>query len=174
MSLDQKNISLAFLATLLMTLFGPVIIPSFHLIFFSPFLIILYYKKSYIQCLQASLGCGLILDLLSSQTHIGLQGLSFFLTTSLLYSFRYNFFADSLSTLPIMTFLFSMITTIIQGVLIYALEKEVSISWGWVLTDLFMMPSFDAIFSFVWFILPFFLFGKRIRRGKDYFYKSFR
>lgn len=173
MSLDQKNISLAFLATLLMTLFGPVILHNLSLIFFSPFLIILYYNKSYIRCLQASLGCGLILDLLSSQMHIGLQALSFFLTTSVLYNFRYNFFADSLSTLPIMTFLFSFITTIIQCILIYTLEKEVVISWGWVFTDLFMMPAYDGLFAFIWFILPFFVFGKKIRRGKDYFYKEF-
>ncbi|NGX42988.1 MAG: hypothetical protein K940chlam7_01278 [Chlamydiae bacterium] len=169
MNLHKKNLIFAFISTLLATLFSPIIFPSYKLLFFGAFLVILYYRKPFVTCLWGSLLCGLLFDLLSSHPRLGIYAINFTATTWVLYPQRRNFFADSLSTLPVMTFLFSVISTVFQGFLLYAFEGQICISKNWFLSDLFLMPLFDAVFAFCYFILPFVFFGKPIRKGKDYF-----
>lgn len=169
MNLRNKNLFLAFLITFLLTLFQPALFPFLRLMFFVPFLIILFYQKSYLTCLWISFGCGLILDLLSSKTHFGLFALNYTLTTWILYERRRNFFGDNLSTLPIMTFFFSVITTVIQYGLMYMFENNFHLSFKWIVSDLLVMPLADSTYAFILFILPSFILGKTPRRGSDYF-----
>lgn len=169
LSLDQKNLNLTFIFCLVLTLIIPSLFPYVRLSFFAPFLIISCYQKQLPACLWIALFCGLILDLLSSQTRLGIQALSFCLTLIILYPQKRNFFADSLSTLPIMTFLFTSISSLGMAVLLYSLEMKNVLSWQWLATDLIMMPALDALFAFCSFILPALIFGKPRKRGKDYF-----
>lgn len=167
--LDRKNLQLTFLFTLFLTLTAPVLLPGLHLLFFVPFLIILFYQKPLPTALWASLFCGLILDLLSSHHRLGLNALSYCITTGVLYRQRSHFFADRISTLSVMTFFFSVLSTIFQVVLISALDKGIPLSQKWFIVDLLVMPVCDAFYAFVVFILPALLFGKHHRQGKDYF-----
>jgi rod shape-determining protein MreD len=169
MNLEHKRIGLVFAVTLFSVLCLPALFPSWRLIFFAPFLVILYYQKSYLSCLWISLSCGLLLDLLSAHERIGLHAVDYCLTTFILYKQRRHFFADSLTTLPIMTYLFSAISTLLQLGLIYIFQYKVQLSWEWVFTDLIYMPAMDALYAFVCFIFPAAIFGKRQRRGKEYF-----
>jgi rod shape-determining protein MreD len=169
MNLERKSIGFVFIASLFFVLCFPALFPSWRLMFFAPFLIILFYQKPFLTCLWISLLCGLLLDLLSSHVRIGMYAIDYCLTTWILYQQRRNFFADSLSTLPLMTFFFSVLATILQLGLIYVFQQKVIVSWQWVFTDLIYMPVFDALFAFSFFVLPAALIGKRPRRGKDYF-----
>lgn len=169
MNLERKSILFAFLATLCFTLLMPVLLPNWRLMFFAPFLVILYYRKSYLVCLWSSLLCGLAFDLLVLDTRIGFHAIAYCLTTWILYGQRRNFFADSISTLPLMTFFFSFIATAIQTTLLYIFEQRAELSWRWAFTDLICMPACDALFAFTWFILPAVCFGSRPKRGSDYF-----
>lgn len=103
---------------------------------------------------------------------MGLYAVSFCLTTAVLYGQRRNFFADSLSTLPLMTYFFSSLSTLVQLLLLYSFGQGVMISWDWFLTDLIYMPALDALYAFSFFILPAVIFGRPQRRGKDYFYNA--
>ncbi|MFQ5728737.1 MAG: mreD [Waddliaceae bacterium] len=172
MNLQKKNLLFAFLGTLLFTLFVPVILPALKLLFFVPFLVILFYRKPLITCLWGSLICGLILDMLSSHSRLGLYAMNFTLTTWILYGRRRHFFADNASTLPIMTFFFSVVSTIIQGILLNTFEGHFQMSWEWLFSDLAVMPLLDASYAFLIFILPYLLFGKPGRKGKDYFLQN--
>lgn len=168
-NLEQKNLTLSLVFVLFLTLSIPTLFPHMRLLFFAPFLIIVYYKKSFLASLWTSLFCGLFLDLLSSHTHLGFHATSYCLSTALLYSQRRNFFADSLSTLPLMTYFFSSIATLFQMGLMHFFEQRIQFSWEWVMTDLVYMPGLDALYAFACFILPARCFGKRPRRGRDYF-----
>lgn len=168
-TLDNKRLDLTFAFCLLLTLVTPSLFPCIRLSFFVPFLIITCYKKRLPSCLWIAFACGLILDLLSSQTRLGIHALNFCFTLILLYPQKRNFFADSLTTLPIMTFLFAAISSFLMAILLYSLEMKNVLSWQWAMTDLIFMPAADAAFAFCCFILPALLFGKRRRRGKDYF-----
>ena len=168
-TLYNKRLDLIFLFTLLLTLITPSLFPYVKLSFFSPFLIITCYKKRLLSSLWIAVACGLILDLLSSQTRLGVYGLTFCFTLILLYPQKQNFFADSLTTLPIMTFLFASLSSLMMAIVFYSIDMKNVFSWHWVMTDLIAMPAADAAFAFSCFILPALLFGKRRRQGKDYF-----
>lgn len=147
----------------------PALAPQLRLSFFAPFLIIGCYQKSLPKCLWLAFLCGVILDLLSSNPHFGLYSLDFCLTLMLLYPQRRNFFADNLSTLPIMTFFFGAVSSLIMAILLYSVEMRNIASGPWMITDVILMPAFDACYAFVCFILPGIVLGKPRRRGKDYF-----
>lgn len=172
MNLDQKRLGYVVALTLLAVFFLPVLLQGWRLMVFAPLLVILYYKKTYLACLWWSVLCGAFLDLLAANAQFGFYAVNYGLTTLLLYGQRRNFFADNLSTLPLMTFFFSSLATLIQCVLIYAFEKENIFSWEWVMTDLIYMPTLDALYAFACFILPSLFLGKRRRRGKEYFLES--
>lgn len=169
MNLQKKNLWLVFSACLATLLILPIFFPYLRLQYFVPFLIILIYQKSLIRSLWGSLGCGLFLDLLSVQGHLGLHALTFTACTAILYRQRRHFFADSPSTLPLMTFFYATLATVIELLLLSIFEQPPHLSKLGVVTDLIVMPIGDALFGFVLFILPFYLFGSPIRRGKDYF-----
>lgn len=171
MNLYHKNIKLCFLVCLSLVLTMPVIYPGLRLFYFVPFLIIMYYQKPLPQCLWASLLCGVIMDLLSPYSRMGLNAMNFSFTTCILYRQRENFFPDSLSTLPLMTFFFSIISTLIQAALLFAFEQSPNLvptlTWAW--NDLILMPIADGAYAFILFILPFAIFGKPRKKGEDYF-----
>lgn len=169
MNLYKKNLKLIFLAVIALSLFLPALFPFFKIQYFIPFLIILIYRKSFIFCLWASMGCGLVLDLLSPHDRIGLYAITYTMTTGIIFRQKRHFFADSLTTLPLMTLLFSIISTAIQALLFSFFQKAIILNLGWIIKDLVFFPLLDMVFAFMVFILPFALFGKPIRKGKDYF-----
>jgi rod shape-determining protein MreD len=169
MNLYKKNIKLLFLAALSLSLFMPVFFPAFRIHYFIPFIIVLFYRKPFIACLWGALACGVILDLLSPHGRIGLYAINYTVASAILYQQKRNFFADSLTTLPIMTFFFSVLSTLIQIILINVFEKTMSVSLSWFFKDLLFLPFVDTLFAFCVYILPFALFGKPVRKGKDYF-----
>lgn len=158
---------IAFPFVIVLTLFLPALIPNIHLLFFAPALIILYYKKPLVFCLWVSLFCGLLLDLLAGQHRLGLHAINYCLVTGLLYQQKRNFFEDSLTTLPIMTFFFAVLSTTIQVVLLYIFETGIAVSWEWVGIDLLIMPLFDAFYAFFFFTLPMAVLYKKVRRSGD-------
>lgn len=169
LTLDQKRLDIAFIFCLLLTLITPSLFPFLRLSFFAPALVITCYKRALPACLWSAFFCGLILDLLSSQPRLGIHALNFCLTLLVLYPQKRNFFADSISTLPIMTFLFASISSLTMALLLYSIEMANVLSWHWILTDMLFMPALDAAYAFCCFTLPVLLFGKRRRRAKDYF-----
>ncbi|CCB86880.1 MULTISPECIES: hypothetical protein [Parachlamydia] len=169
MNLYSKQINSAFLISLLFTFLTPALFHSLRILFFSPFLVILFYKKKLSVCLWSACLCGVIIDLLSSHSRLGIHAFAYVCTTWILFGFKRHFFADSLSTLPIMTFFFSVLTSTILLLLVYTFEKNIHIHPNWILTDLIFFSALDALYAFCIFILPAWLFGKPIRKGREYF-----
>ena len=144
----------AFFFALIPILFLTPWLPQWKLTYFAPFLVICYYKKPFETCLWLSLMCGLMMDLLSSQRHLGLYALNYCLVTSCLYSQKKHFFEDSLSTLPIMCFLFALISSLLHIPLYSLFESKATLGDEWWLNDLVIMPAIDALYGFVFFTLP--------------------
>lgn len=147
-------IYIALIFSLLATLFTASLAPQVNLLFFAPFFVYLFYKKPLIFCLWTSLLCGVVLDLLSAQQRFGLYAINFCITTALLYQQKRNFFEDSLSTIPILTFLFSVVSTCLQVILLFVFDKGIPLSWEWAGSDLILMPLLDAFYGFALFSLP--------------------
>jgi rod shape-determining protein MreD len=147
----------AFLLALLFTLLGPIFFPKWHLFYFAPYIVISYYQCSRIAALWRSYMCGLILDLLSSAPFFGFSSLNYCLVSLALYSQKRNFFEDKLSTLPLMTFLFSLLSTLITLILSLFFGHHLRLTWQWPATDLLFMPLADALYASLLFSLPFHL-----------------
>lgn len=160
MNLRHKNLLLSFIAMFIFSLMG-MAFSSVRLNFFAPFLIICYYQKSYPKALQYSILSGCLIDLFSSPLRFGLHALNYSLTTVCIYHQKRNLFADNLTTLPLMTFLFSFVSTLIQLILNFIFAKPIALSFAFIFTDLLLMPSMDALFSFCWFIFPSLIFKTR-------------
>jgi rod shape-determining protein MreD len=153
MNLSKASLGIIFTVSFLLTILIPAVYPNLRLMFFVPFLITAYYQKPLPLCLWFAFLCGILIDLLSVQAPFGFYAFNYIVATILLFPQRRNFFSDHLSTLPIMTFLFSVISTFLQIVFLYVLGQATNIGLGWVLTDLIIMPSLDALYSFFAFIL---------------------
>lgn len=151
---------LYFLGTLLLTLF----VPSLTLQLFTPFLVYIFYRCSKGEALGWSLGCGLILDLLSPHTTLGLFATNYVSVTALLYDRKQHFFIDNLSTFPLMTFIYSSLST-----LILALFVQVPLSLPLIATDFILLPLADALIALICYTLPYMYLGPKRRRGEDYF-----
>lgn len=153
-------------------LLAPVGAPSAKLSFLIPCLVTLFYQKPLIVCLWSAFAFGLLLDILSSSAFLGLHVTSFCAATAIIYQQKRHFFADNLSTLPILTFLTSALATAVQVVLIYIFQKEVVLGLKWFITNILLMPLFDSAYAFILFLLPSLVFGKPRRRGGDFFLNS--
>lgn len=169
MNLTQRNSKFLFFAAWLLALFTPLYFPFIKLIWFAPYLITLYYQKPLVTCLWVSLGCGCLMDLTTSTDHFGLHAFNYVIVSGLLYGQKRHFFGDNRSTLPIMTYFFSFLSTIIHSILLNLFEDRNIISIVWILRDLTLMPFADAAYAFLIFVLPWRLLGTKPRTGQDYF-----
>ena len=149
-----------FVATSLIIL----LFPALNCQLFSPFLVFIFYRDSLMKALAWSLAAGFVLDLFAYGLHFGFLPVAFALSTLLLYDKKRHFFYDNLSTYPIMTALFSSLST-----LILALLSSIPLSLSWAASDLVLMPLLDALFAFILYTVPFVIWGPKRRRGEEYF-----
>lgn len=169
MNLRAKNLKLVFIISCVLTLFLPTIIPYAHILYFVPLIVICMYQKTLITCVYYSLVCGLFIDLVSDGDRIGFYAMNYSLSTFILYPQKKNFFADNLTTLPLMTFFYSVISTSLEVAYFLSVSRIPPLTIKWVISDIIVMPSIDAVYAFIIFILPAVLFGKPQRKGTDYF-----
>lgn len=160
----MHRISGFFFYSIILALTLPIFLPQLALMFFAPFIVITYYYKDKISCLWLSLVCGLIIDLLSDNNRLGVYALNYCLTTFILYRQKYHFFEDNLTTFPIMTFLFSCFSSLLQALLLYLFGKGIIFSWDWFKLDIILFPFIDSLFAALCFTLPFFLLPKPLKR----------
>lgn len=133
----------------------PLFFPSWHILYFAPFLILCFYDYSLVGCLWWSLICGFIIDLFSAETRLGIYAFNYCATTFFLYRYQFHFFEDRLSTLPAMSFCFTCLSTILQIVILSITGKNISLSWDWLISDLLLIPLQVSIYSILAFTLPF-------------------
>ncbi len=143
-----------FLLALTFALFGHLFFPYLRLSAFAPFLAIIYNRFHLSKALWTSFGCGLIIDLLSSHTRLGLYALNLVLTTALLYPQRRHFFEDKAFALSLFTTLIAALSMSIQLFLVHVFDKGIPISFKTILSDVIFMSMIDGLYAFLWFTSP--------------------
>lgn len=147
---SSKGMSLvAFLASLLLACIVPWITKLPFQYVLAP-LVMLMYNSSLVFTLWFALLGGLCLDALTLSPRLGFLGLTYLFSCRLLYPYRLFFFKDSLITLPVMTFLLSLIASLIE--LAMALFFDIPFA-TLRLADLLVRPLLDVAFAFVVFEL---------------------
>lgn len=157
------NKKFGLIVSFLALLLGPVFFPTLHLYYFSPYLITTYYRYSRYTALWHAVGCGIVVDLFSSTPFFGLSAMNYSLVTLVLYGQRRNFFEEKISTLPVMTFFFSFLSTLLSPLLHFFCGRMVLLQGAWVLSDLVCMSCLDGLYALLFFSLPFQL-TNRIRK----------
>ncbi len=142
----SRNINTSF--AFLLALIGVLFFSKIHLLYFAPFLVLSFYHCTRFAVLWRAIGCGVIVDLFSSNPHFGLTALNYTLVCWVLYGQTRNFFQDKLSTLPLMTLFFSILSTVTTAILFFFFSQPIIPSLKWVFTDLICMPFFDALYAF--------------------------
>lgn len=143
-----------FLLALFMTLFGTIFFPSIRLATFSPFLAISYTRISFVKTLWIALGCGLIIDLLSTRQHFGLYALNFVITSAVVYPQRRHFFEDKATALSFFTAIIAAFSTTLQLLLAHLFDRGMVVPWTTFLSDIIGMSILDGIYAFLWFTCP--------------------
>lgn len=148
------RLTLLFLYTLFLALLLSVFVPHQRFAYFVPVIILCMYRYNLSQTLWCALFVGLFLDFLSVETCLGFYGLTYTLTAAYLYRYQYQFFEDSLTTLPIMTCFFVILSTLLQVFLWGLFTQQWILSWQWLQSDLFWSPLKDGFYAFIAFTLP--------------------
>lgn len=143
-----------YLYSLGITLLLSAYFPTISLFYFAPMVILCFYKSSLQTCIWWALACGFTIDLLATETKLGFYALTYCLTTLILYRYKYQFFEDNFSTLPIMTFLFAFCATLLSAILYSLVIIPIPISFKWLCYDIFWMPIRDALYAIIAFALP--------------------
>lgn len=139
-------------------LFGTALFPQVKFLAFSPFLALLYNRSNFHTSLWIASLCGLMIDLLSSEFRLGIHALSYCIATFLLYQQKKHFFEDKPIALCLFTLLISSVSSIVQLLFISIFDRALPLSMGMLLTDLLMMPLFDAVYAFICFCCPIMLY----------------
>ncbi|CDZ80586.1 rod shape-determining protein MreD [Candidatus Rubidus massiliensis] len=168
MNILTKNLKLTFFICFILFLTIPSLFSLSKIFFFTPFLITVYYQRSFIFSLWSSFFCGLIIDSIGSTSHFGIHALNFCVTTLLIRNQRMNFFADNLYTLPIMTYIFSSCSTIIHWVLLKLFDHSVELSFSILFIDFLLVPITDSIYAFCVFVLPSIIYDRKVKKEKKY------
>lgn len=152
--MKQVPLLFFFALALVFVLFGSILFPLFPLTAFAPFLAIVYYVAPFPKALWISVGCGLIIDFLSSEFHFGISALSYAITSAILFHQKRHFFEDKSMAFFLFTSLISSALTLVQIIFIHLFDRGISFSLITFLTDLIVLPFVDGLYGFLWFICP--------------------
>lgn len=138
-----------------------LLFPSLN--FFAPLIITSFYRMRRIRVLWLTLAIGLTLDLFAfSDSFINV--IAYPVAAFVLYPQKQNFFIDSLSTYPILTFVYSSLVTLILWAIL-----AFPIGFAFLFKDLLYYPCIDALIAFAFLTLPQIYWGPKIRKGSEYF-----
>lgn len=154
----------SFALALLLTLVVPSFFSKVEVSFLIPPLVMSFYFVSLKNGAWQALACGLFLDSVNLMPRLAFLGSTYLATTLILYSVRLYFFKDAFSTLGIMTYLFSVMASLIQALVALLLDFPFTLTLTWLFCDCFIMPLLDAAFAVVFFSLPHFFYTYYYRK----------
>jgi hypothetical protein len=156
----KKQILIAIALAIFPTLLQGTLFPFLRLTFLAPLLVLLFYRLSWYLIAWVAVGAGVLMDLLSADGQFGLYALIYTLTASLLYPLKHHFFEEKLTTLPLLSSFFGLLSSLLFSIVGSLFERPLTLSWQWIVTDLFLLPIADGCYAFVWVLLPLFYLSK--------------
>lgn len=156
----------SFLVALVATLMVPSFFSRVEISFLIAPVVISFYFVSSTTAAWLAFGAGCLLDCLHVLPRLGFLGSAYLGAALIVYPWRLFFFKESLSTLPIMTYLFSFFTTLIQPLLALFFDlPSFTFSLHWFFTDCLIMPLVDAAYACLFFSLPYLLYTHYYRKS---------
>ena len=172
MTQNFSSVLFYYFAGLLATLFFPSFFSQCNLNFCIPILVLFIYNCDLLFCLWISLLTGFLIDCVQVSPKLGFYAFSYLAACFFLYRRRLYFFKDSLYTLPIMTYLFTLLSTLLQAVesVIFELPGH-NFTAHWFFSDCLIMPFCEVFYASVVFSLVPYLYStycmKRRRKRSE-------
>ncbi|MFY7842463.1 MAG: hypothetical protein ACOVOR_00365 [Rhabdochlamydiaceae bacterium] len=177
----KKNIfiPLYFCFSILIICFKSALFPSLKIQPFSPFLALTYINFSLLSSLWISGLCGLITDLLNTETFFGLYTFINMLGCLVLHQKKKFFFSDSLMSIPIFCVLISIVNCFLQILWGILFAEGISLSIHLIVHDIFSLSIVDGCYAFICFTIPTFSYTYLSRvlgilKRKGYFLKRYK
>ena len=105
------------------------------------------YRGSLLSCLAAAMGCGLVMDLLSSYVRLGVHPAAYVLAMGLLWGICRLIFFETARSAPFLAMLFSSISTfLLMGIGMCMGEGWTFEQAGW-LKDVLFYSGLDALYT---------------------------
>jgi hypothetical protein len=157
----SSGIFISSFVAILMTLLFPSLVSNIEINTLAPIVIILLYHRTMMTTAWSALLLGCLLDVVHASPRLGFFGTSYLLSCFVIASLRRYFFKEALSTLSIMTCLFALLLALLQPILALLFELPAfPCTLRWIATDLVLMPLADALYAFVFFSLPHFIYTR--------------
>lgn len=157
----KPGLYFCFFLAFLLQLMQPALFPSCKINFLVIPLVISFYFVSKSAALWLSLLCGAFIDCLCSHARIGMTATAYILAALILYEYRLYFFKEAISTLFIMTYLFSCLSSLIEVMLyLFLSSSPFRPSFNFIAIDSFLMPLLDGAIAFLLFSLPHMMYTK--------------
>jgi len=121
--------------------------PSWPLLFFAPYIVACSYRFGLMPTLWRTLGVSLLVNFFSSSEGFGLIALSYSLSSLLLFVHIRTFFADNWSTLPLMTYLFSLYSSLFYFLLFPIFGQSFCLTPRVMITEILLSPLSDALLA---------------------------
>jgi hypothetical protein len=138
---------------------------------FIPLIILLFYEEKRSTTTWSTFAIACFLDLTSSHAQFGVLTLSYCISTWILYQYKSLFFIDKWSTLPILSGLYSAISTFTFFILLNIYDVGFSFSWTWFFTDIILLSLFDSLYAFLYFTIPLRFIPHRVSQGNSFLFK---
>lgn len=154
---------ISFIIATIFALFFSALFPSFQLFFYIPFLIVCFFRSSFITSLWLGFLSGLIMDLVSS-FHLGFHALILTLISLIFYNQK-KYFKESAINIAIFTIIISIFYSFCQILMLYLFENKSILNLSVLFLDIFLMSLLDALYALIFFGYPFELY-EQIKKGK--------
>ncbi|GEM_PF-2262946 len=151
---ELRSLYLWFVYSTLLFLLGARFLHSFTLSYYVPFLVMVITRLDFQVTLKTVLFVGVWMDLVSSFHSLGVYPLILLATTCLLYRQRRFFFRDSLSTLPLLTGLFSLLFHLLLLFYTALFEARPPMGRSSLFNELLVTSLFDMVYATLFFVLP--------------------
>lgn len=133
----------------------PYFLPTYCIQAFTPYLVFKLANSERIHYLWRCFFCGLIVDLFSSSIYFGQTACIYTLLGALFYHHKETFFMDKWPSLPLLTALFTSLSTLLSAFFLSFVSGDFYFSAKWMVTDLLQMPFIEAAVALLIYSLPF-------------------
>lgn len=146
----------------------PSLVGVLPLVYFAPCLVLSFYYLSLNGSIWCGISTGLLVDLFSSHSGLGLHAFTYALCVFLLYPLKFHLFKEKFSTLPLLTFCFSLILNLLQ-ILFYFITTPLSLSLSFFLEEWIVFPFLNFLYALLFFKIPIEI--RKIFKNEQFRYK---
>lgn len=156
----RLEVRFVFFLTLLLFFLQPIYFSWVRIHLFYAYLVYIMIKYPLIKGLKTAFLIGILYDVTAFDTPFGLFPFIYVSGALLIFYLKNFFLQNEQITLPILTIVFSMASTLLHSILLHLFFTPIATSLSWIISDLIIYSCLDGLSAYVTIILPLLLLRK--------------